>query len=53
MAAPYLLGMYEKAIPAELSWLERLEAARASVEQDTSEADETCDSFQELIERLR
>ena len=25
----------------------------ASVEQDTSEADETCDSFQELIERLR
>ncbi len=30
MAAPYLLGMYEKAVPAELSWLERLEAARAS-----------------------
>lgn len=25
---PYLLGMYEKAVPAELSWVERLEAAR-------------------------
>lgn len=29
MSKPYLLGMYEKAVPAELSWGERLEAARS------------------------
>lgn len=30
MAAPYLLGMYEKAVPADLNWRERLDVARAS-----------------------
>ncbi|OUO33588.1 L-ribulose-5-phosphate 3-epimerase [Olsenella sp. An293] len=28
MSKKYLLGMYEKAVPAELTWIERLEAAR-------------------------
>lgn len=28
--SPYLLGMYEKAVPNELTWLERLEVARES-----------------------
>lgn len=30
MSAPYLLGMYEKAVPGDLTWLERLEVARES-----------------------
>ena len=30
MPKPYLLGMYEKAVPKELDWLERLEVARES-----------------------
>lgn len=30
MSKPYLLGMYEKAIPADLTWLERLNVARDS-----------------------
>lgn len=30
MAKSYLLGMYEKAVPAELTWLERLQVARES-----------------------
>lgn len=30
MTKPYLLGMYEKAVPASLSWRERLEVARES-----------------------
>ena len=30
MARQYLLGMYEKAVPAELTWIERLEVARES-----------------------
>lgn len=30
MAAPYLLGMYEKAVPADLTWGERLGVARES-----------------------
>lgn len=30
MATPYLLGMYEKALPAEISWRESLDIARAS-----------------------
>lgn len=30
MSKSYLLGMYEKAVPAELTWIERLEVARDS-----------------------
>ncbi|HJA29430.1 MAG TPA: L-ribulose-5-phosphate 3-epimerase [Candidatus Olsenella pullicola] len=30
MPKQYLLGMYEKAVPAELSWIERLDVARES-----------------------
>ena len=30
MSKPYLLGMYEKAVPADLTWLERLNVARDS-----------------------
>lgn len=30
MSRQYLLGMYEKAVPAELTWIERLEVARES-----------------------
>lgn len=30
MTKPYLLGMYEKAVPSDLGWLERLEVARDS-----------------------
>ena len=30
MSKKYLLGMYEKAVPAELTWIERLEVARES-----------------------
>lgn len=30
MSAPYLLGMYEKAVPADLTWMERLTVARES-----------------------
>lgn len=30
MSKKYLLGMYEKAVPAELTWIERLDAARES-----------------------
>lgn len=29
-SSPYLLGMYEKAVPSDLTWLERLEVARDS-----------------------
>lgn len=40
---PYLLGMYEKAVPAELGWLERLQVARTSgfdyVEMSIDETD--------------
>ncbi len=30
MSKKYLLGMYEKAVPAELTWIERLDVARES-----------------------
>lgn len=30
MSKPYLLGMYEKAVPADLTWVERLNVARDS-----------------------
>ena len=44
MARQYLLGMYEKAVPSELTWIERLEVARDSgfdyVEISVDESDE-------------
>ena len=30
MTKPYLLGMYEKAVPADIGWMERFEVARES-----------------------
>lgn len=44
MSKKYLLGMYEKAVPSELTWIERLEVARDSgfdyVEISVDESDE-------------
>ena len=43
MSKNYLLGMYEKAVPSELTWIERLEVARACgfdyVEMSVDESD--------------
>lgn len=43
MSKKYLLGMYEKAVPAELTWIERLDVARESgfdyVEMSVDESD--------------
>ena len=43
MSKNYLLGMYEKAVPAELTWIERLDVARESgfdyVEMSVDESD--------------
>lgn len=43
MSKKYLLGMYEKAVPSELTWIERLEVARACgfdyVEMSVDESD--------------
>lgn len=43
MSKKYLLGMYEKAVPSELTWIERLEVARESgfdyVEMSVDESD--------------
>lgn len=49
MAKPYLLGMYEKAMPAELGWLERLEATR---ESDFDYLEISIDESRERLERL-
>jgi L-ribulose-5-phosphate 3-epimerase/hexulose-6-phosphate isomerase len=57
MTAPYLLGMYEKAVPADLTWRERLDVARESgfdyVEISIDESDARLERLDWSVDRRR